>query len=92
MVLVSIIIGLGVTHILTSLGSAVHRLRGHGKPLRLEVNYVPAGASTWPWGSSWWSGATFSPSTNSSCSAAGERRQRGRYEPRPVTALIPGLD
>lgn len=37
MVLVSIIIGLGVTHILTSLGSAVHRLRGHGKPLRLEL-------------------------------------------------------
>lgn len=40
MVLVSIIIGLGVTHILTSLGSAVHRLRGHGKPLRLEFNYL----------------------------------------------------
>lgn len=40
MVLISIIIGLGVTHILTSLGSAVHRLRGHGKPLRLDVNYL----------------------------------------------------
>jgi multisubunit Na+/H+ antiporter MnhC subunit len=40
MVLVSIIIGLGVTHILSSLGSAVHRLRGHGKPLRLELNYL----------------------------------------------------
>jgi len=40
MVLISIIIGLGVTHILTSLGSAVHRLRGHGRPLRLELNYL----------------------------------------------------
>jgi len=40
MVLVSIIIGLGVTHILASLGSAVHRLRGFGKPLRLELNYL----------------------------------------------------
>jgi hypothetical protein len=40
MVLISIIIGLGITHILSSLGSAVHRLRGHGKPLRLELNYL----------------------------------------------------
>jgi hypothetical protein len=40
MVLISIIIGLGVTHILSSLGTAVHRLRGHGKPLRLELNYL----------------------------------------------------
>jgi hypothetical protein len=40
MVLISIIIGLGITHILSSLGSAVHRLRGHGKPLRFELNYL----------------------------------------------------
>lgn len=40
MVLISIIIGLGITHILSSLGSAVHRLRGHGRPLRLELNYL----------------------------------------------------
>ncbi|MCJ7453830.1 MAG: hypothetical protein MUO39_15370 [Steroidobacteraceae bacterium] len=40
MVLVSIIVGLGITHILASLGSAVHRLQGHGRPLRLELNYL----------------------------------------------------
>ncbi len=40
MVLVSIVIGLGVTHILTALGSAVHRLRGHGPPIRLEATYL----------------------------------------------------
>lgn len=40
MVLVSIIIGLGVTHILASLGTAVQRLRGFGKPLRFELNYL----------------------------------------------------
>jgi len=40
MVLVSIIVGLGITHILSSLGSAVHRIRGHGRPLRVELNYL----------------------------------------------------
>lgn len=40
MVLISIIVGLATTHILSSLGTAVHRLRGHGKPLRLEINYL----------------------------------------------------
>lgn len=40
MVLVSIIIGLALTHILTALGSAVHRLRGHGPPIRLEATYL----------------------------------------------------
>lgn len=40
MVLVSIVVGLGITHILSSLGSAVHRIRGHGRPLRLELNYL----------------------------------------------------
>lgn len=40
MVLVSIVVGLGITHILSSLGSAVHRIRGHGRPLRLDLNYL----------------------------------------------------
>jgi FtsH-binding integral membrane protein len=40
MVLVSIVVGLGITHVLSSLGSAVHRIRGHGRPLRLELNYL----------------------------------------------------
>jgi hypothetical protein len=40
MVLVSIIIGLALTHILTALGSAVHRLRGHGPPIKLDATYL----------------------------------------------------
>lgn len=40
MVLISIIVGLGVTHILVSLSNAVHRLRHHGPPIRLEVTYL----------------------------------------------------
>jgi hypothetical protein len=40
MVLVSIIIGLALTHILSALGAAVHRLRGHGDPIRLEPVYL----------------------------------------------------
>lgn len=40
MVLVSIVIGLAITHVLNALASAVHRLRGHGEPLRLEAVYL----------------------------------------------------
>jgi hypothetical protein len=40
MVLVSIIIGLALTHVLSALGAAVHRLRGHGDPIRLESVYL----------------------------------------------------
>lgn len=40
MVLISIVIGLALTHILSALGSAVHRLRGHGPPIRLEPIYL----------------------------------------------------
>lgn len=40
MVLVSIVIGLGVTHILTAMGTAIHRLRGHGDPITLEPVYL----------------------------------------------------
>ncbi len=40
MVLVSIVIGLAITHVLNALAAAVHRLRGHGEPLRLEAVYL----------------------------------------------------
>ena len=40
MVLVSIIIGLALTHVLSALGAAVHRLRGHGDTIRLEPVYL----------------------------------------------------
>ncbi len=40
MVLISIIVGLAITHILAGLGSAVHRLRGAGPPVRLEITYL----------------------------------------------------
>ena len=40
MVLVSIVIGLAITHVLNALAAAVHRLRGHGAPLRLEPVYL----------------------------------------------------
>jgi hypothetical protein len=40
MVLVSIVIGLAITHLLNALASGVHRLRGHGEPLRLESVYL----------------------------------------------------
>lgn len=40
MVLVSIIIGLAITHILTAFSVAIHRLRGHGEPIRLDAVYL----------------------------------------------------
>lgn len=40
MVLVSIVIGLAITHILTALAGAVHRIRGHGQPIRLDPVYL----------------------------------------------------
>jgi hypothetical protein len=40
MVLISIIIGLGITHILSSLASAIHPLRDDGPPVRLEITYL----------------------------------------------------
>lgn len=40
MVLVSIIVGLALTHVLAAFSSAVHRIRGHGEPLRLEPVYL----------------------------------------------------
>lgn len=40
MVLVSIVVGLGITHILSAVGAAIHRLRGYGPPIRLEAVYL----------------------------------------------------
>lgn len=40
MVLVSIVIGLAIGHVLTAMASAIHRLRGHGEPIRLESVYL----------------------------------------------------
>ncbi len=40
MVLISIIVGLGITHILSGLGAAVHRLRHHGPAIHLDINYL----------------------------------------------------
>jgi hypothetical protein len=40
MVLVSIVVGLAVTHLLNALAAGVHRLRGYGPPVRLEAVYL----------------------------------------------------
>jgi hypothetical protein len=39
MALVSIVVGLALTHVLSALGTAVHRLR-HGPPIRLDAVYL----------------------------------------------------
>lgn len=40
MVLVSIIVALAITHLLTAIAETVHRLRGQGEPIKLDVVYV----------------------------------------------------
>lgn len=40
MVLVSIILGLGITHLLSSFSEVIHRVRGVGKPIRVEGVYL----------------------------------------------------
>lgn len=54
MALVSIILGLGITHVLSAFGSAVHRLRGHGAPIRLDAVYLLWVASVMLWIVSFW--------------------------------------
>ena len=54
MVLISIIVGLGITHILVSLSNAVHRLRHHGRPIRLEVTYLTWVAFIFTWLLNFW--------------------------------------
>lgn len=40
MVLVSIVIGLAITHVLTAVAAGIHRLRGHGESLTLDPVYL----------------------------------------------------
>ena len=40
MVLVSIIVALAITHLLMALAEAVHRLRGLGEPIKLDIVYL----------------------------------------------------
>ena len=40
MVLVSIVVGLAITHILSATGATIHRLRGHGEPIRLDPVFL----------------------------------------------------
>lgn len=54
MVLISIIIGLGITHILSSLSSAVHRLRHHGAPIRIEITYLAWVGFVFSWLVNFW--------------------------------------
>ena len=54
MVLISIIAGLGITHILANLGTAVHRLRHHGPAIRLEINYLSWIAFVFCWLVNFW--------------------------------------
>lgn len=39
MALVSVVVGLGITHILVAMGDVVHRVRGHGPPIKLDPVY-----------------------------------------------------
>lgn len=56
MVLVSIIVGLGIAHLLSALGGAVHRLRGYGPPIRLDAVYLLWVGTVFLWlvGFWWW--------------------------------------
>jgi hypothetical protein len=54
MVLISIIVGLAITHILSSLGNAVQRLQGHGPPVRLELTYLTWVAFIFTWLVTFW--------------------------------------
>jgi hypothetical protein len=54
MVLVSIVIGLALTHVLSALGAAVHRFRGHGSPIHLEAVYLLWVGFTLLWVVSFW--------------------------------------
>jgi hypothetical protein len=54
MVLVSIVVGLGITHILAAIGGAIHRIRGHGTPIRLEPTYLCWVGTMFIWLVSFW--------------------------------------
>jgi hypothetical protein len=60
MVLVSIVIGLALTHVLTAIAAGVHRLRGHGTPLTLDPVYLLWVGNITIWlVSFWWVEYTF---------------------------------
>ncbi len=41
MALISVIVGLALTHVsLSACGAAIHRIRGHGPPIKLELVYL----------------------------------------------------
>ena len=70
MALISIIVGLGITHILSNLGTAVHRLRHHGPAIRLESNYLAWIAFVFCWlVNFWWWEFKWSELTPTSASA-----------------------
>ncbi len=54
MVLISIIVGLRIIHILSSLGSAVHRIRGHGPAIRMEITHLTWVGFIFVWLVSFW--------------------------------------
>jgi hypothetical protein len=54
MVLISIIVGLGIAHILSALGSAVQRLRGFGPAIHLGITYLSWVAFVFFWLVSFW--------------------------------------
>lgn len=54
MVLVSIVVGLAITHVLTALAAAIHRVRGHGEPIRLDAVYLLWVAYVLTWLVSFW--------------------------------------
>ena len=54
MVLISIIIGLGITHILSSLASAIHPLRGDAPRVHLEITYLSWVGFIFVWLVSFW--------------------------------------
>lgn len=54
MVLISIIVGLGITHILAALGNSVQRIRGYGPAIHLEITYLTWVAFVFFWLVSFW--------------------------------------
>lgn len=54
MVLVSIIVGLAIAHVLAAFGSAVQRIRGYGRPIRLDAVYLLWVAFLFIWLVSFW--------------------------------------
>jgi len=40
MVLVSVIVALAMTHLLVAIAETIHRLRGHGDPIKLDAVFV----------------------------------------------------